>query len=164
MSVYRTKPSTQVGSRNGRRMYIRSTIIISGVIMFAAASTAFSRDVDVPKIDVQTLCRTRQATVDAVFTAQNSNALELCVSSEQDARDKLLARWATLSTLDKTSCVHPKAYSPSYLEWLGCIDTREYVHTLQISRPASAPTQGPCPTVKWQPDGSIVSVETCNLY
>ncbi len=144
-------------------MYVRSRIIVSGIILLAAASTAFSSDGSLPKIDIQTLCRMRQVTVDAVFSNQNANTFDSCVSSEQDARDKLVARWATISTLDKMSCVHPSAYSPSNLEWLGCIVTREYVRTLRAQRPVSAPEQRPCPTVKWQPDGSIASADTCDL-
>jgi hypothetical protein len=64
---------------------------------------------------------------------------------------------------DKLSCVHPTAYSPSYLEWLGCIMTREYVRTLRAERPTPTLMRGPCPIVNWQPDGSIASVDTCNL-
>ena len=109
-------------------MYVRSRIIISSIILLAAASTAWSRENSLPKIDFETLCRARQATIDAVFGKQNADTLESCVKSEQDARDKLLARWPTMTTLDKTYCIHPTEYSPSYLEWLGCIITREYAH------------------------------------
>src|SRR5271169_1164362 len=144
-------------------MYIRSRIIISGIILLAAAATALSSDNSLPKIDIQTICRARQATVDAVFGNGNVNTFDLCVRSKQDARDKLLARWATIPTLDKISCIHPTAYSPSYFEWLGCIITRDYVQTMRAARPASAPPPGPCPTVKWLPDGSIASVATCKL-
>ena len=144
-------------------MHIRSNIIISSIVFLAVTSTALAREGSLPKIEFQTLCRARQITIDAVFSNQNSNAFDSCVSSEQDARDKLLARWASIAALDKTYCIHPSAFSPSYLEWLGCIMTREFAQGLRKGRPVSAPVQGPCPHVTWKLDGTISSAEICNL-
>ena len=149
-------------------MYVRSRIIISNIIflataILAAASTAWSRENSLPKIDIETLCRHRQATADAVFGKQNADGFESCVQSEQDARDKLLARWPTMTTLDKTYCIHPTEYSPSYLEWLGCIMTREYAQTLPKERPDSALAPGACPHVTWNLDGTISSADACHL-
>lgn len=144
-------------------MHIQSIIIVTGTIFLAAASAALAGDGNLSKIDIQAVCRTRQATVDAVFSNQNSSTFESCTSSEQDARNKLLERWGTIPAEDKISCVHPAAYSPSYLEWLGCIVTREYVRALRAERPVAAPPRGPCPTVEWKSDGTIVGVVSCDL-
>ena len=150
-------------------MYVRSRIIISNIIFLAtasflaAASTAWTRENSLPKIDFETLCRARQATINAVFGKQNADTVESCIKSEQDARDKLLARWPTMAKLDKTYCIHPTDYSPSYLEWLGCIVTREYAQKLPKERPNSALTQGPCPHVTWKLDGTISSADPCHL-
>lgn len=145
-----------------RVMHIRSRVIVSSIIFLSVASTAWSRDGSLPNIDVQTLCRARQATINAVFGNQNADTFDSCVKSEHDARDKLLARWATMPTSEKANCVHPTAYSPSYLEWLGCIITREYAQTLPKVRPAAALAPGPCPHVTWKPDGTISSADTCH--
>lgn len=150
-------------------MYVGSRIIISNIIFlatvsfFAAASTAWSRENSLPKIDFERLCRARQATIDAVFGKQNGSTFESCVRSEQDARDKLLARWPTMTTLDITYCIQPTAFSPSYLEWLGCIITREYAQKLPKGRPDPALASGPCPHVTWKLDGTISSADPCHL-
>ncbi|MGA7101121.1 MAG: hypothetical protein WB019_12775, partial [Pseudolabrys sp.] len=81
--------------------------------------------------------------------------------NEQSAREKLVERWATTSALDKTSCVHPTGYSPSYSEWLGCLDTRDLVRTMRKDHPESMATSELCPKVNWQKDGSITSVVAC---
>ena len=76
--------------------------------------------------------------------------LILCVKNEQSARE-LAERWTTISALDKTSCVHPVGWSPSYSEWLGCLDII----------PNLWPASKLCPTVNWQLDGSITGVVAC---
>jgi hypothetical protein len=144
-------------------MYTRSKIIISGAIVFMAASAALSKDGGLPEIDLQKQCRATQKSTDELTGTKNPNAFDTCINNEQSAREKLVARWATISALDKTSCVHPTDFSPSYLEWLGCIDTRVYVQKMRTEHPASMPTLGRCPAVEWQSNGSIASVAACQL-
>ena len=142
-------------------MYIRSRIIIAGAIVVVAASAALSKDDGLPKIDLRKQCQATQHSTNALTGTNNPNAFDLCIKSEQSAREKLVERWATISTLDKASCVHPTDWSPSYFEWLGCIDTRAYVQKMRAEHPTSMPASGPCPTVKWQSDGSLTSVVVC---
>jgi hypothetical protein len=144
-------------------MYVLSKIIISGTIVLMTASAALSKDVVLPKIDLQKQCRTTQESTDALTGTKNPNAFDLCMTSEQSARDTLVARWATIPPLDKANCIHPTDWAASYIEWLGCIDTRVYVRTMRVEHPDSTPASGLCPAVKWQSDGSIASVATCNL-
>ncbi|MGC1947296.1 MAG: hypothetical protein WA679_07020, partial [Pseudolabrys sp.] len=67
--------------------------------------------------------------------------IDSCVKNEQSTRDKLTERWATISALDKTSCVQSAGWSPSYSEWLGCLDTREYVRTMRKLWPSRSCAQ-----------------------
>ena len=141
-------------------MYIR--IIISCAFVLIAASTASSKDVVLPKIDLQKQCRTTQTATDELTGVKNPNAFDLCITSEQSARDKLLERWATIPASDKASCIHPADWAPSYFEWLGCIDTRVYMRTTRKDHPNPMAVSALCPMVNWQPDGSVTSVVTCN--
>jgi hypothetical protein len=128
-----------------------------------AASAALSKDGALPKIDVEKQCRATQKATDDLTGTKNPNAFDLCMKSEQSAREKLADRWATIPTLDKTSCVRSTDWSPSYFEWLGCIDTRVYVRTMRTEHPTSMPASKLCPTVNWQSDGSITNVVACQL-
>jgi hypothetical protein len=128
-----------------------------------ASSAALSKEVALPIIDIQKQCRASQSTTDAMFGNKNTNAFERCVNSEQTARGKLVERWKTIPAVDKTGCIHPKDYSPSYFEWLGCIDTRVYVLKMRTERSISLPNSTICPTVRWQANGEIASVFACNL-
>jgi hypothetical protein len=144
-------------------MYIRLRIIISSAIVLVATSAALSKDGALPQLDLQKQCRATQNATDALTGTKNPDAFDLCLRSEQSAREKLLARWATIPSLDKTSCVHPADWSASYSEWLGCLDTRVYVQKMRTEHPTSMPASGLCPTVNWQSDGSITTMVACQL-
>jgi hypothetical protein len=68
-------------------MYIRSRIVISSAIVIMAASAALAKDVNLPKIDLQRQCRTTQTATDELTGVKNPNAFDLCINSEQSARD-----------------------------------------------------------------------------
>jgi hypothetical protein len=149
--------------RLGMTVHIRLRIIISGAIVLMAASAALSKDGSLPQIDLQKQCRTTQIATDALTGTKNPNAFDLCVTSEQSAREKLVERWPAIPPLDKASCIHPTDWAASYFEWLGCIDTRVYVRKMRTEHPDSIPTSDLCPTVKWKLDGSIASVAACDF-
>jgi hypothetical protein len=144
-------------------MHIQLRIIVAGAIVLMAASAALSKDGVLPKIDLQKQCRTTQEATDSLTGTKNPNAFDLCINSEQGARDKLIERWATIPASDKTWCIHSTEWSPSYFEWLGCIDTRVYVRTMRKEHPTTLPASGLCPNVNWQLDGSITSMVACRL-
>jgi hypothetical protein len=138
-------------------------MIISGAIILMAASAALSKDGGLPQFDIQKQCQKVQRAADELTGTKNPNALESCVRNEQSAGEKLTERWATISTLDRTSCVHPVGWSPSYSEWLRCLDARDYTRTMRKDHPESMAASKLCPTVSWQLDGSITSVAACPL-
>ena len=144
-------------------MHLLSKIIISSAIVLVATSAALSKNEGFPNIDLQARCRATQNATDALTGVKNPNAFDLCLKSEQGAREKLVARWATIPPLDRTSCIHSTDWSPSYFEWLGCLDTRVYVQKMRMDHTEAMATSGQCPTVKWQSDGSITSVVACQL-
>ena len=144
-------------------MHVRLRIVVAGATVLMAASAALSKDGGLPEFDIQKQCQQTQRATDELTGTKNPGALDLCVKSEQSAREKLAERWVTTSALDKTSCIHPADWSPSYFEWLGCLDTREYVRTMRKDHPTAMPASKLCPTVNWQSDGSITGVVACRL-
>ena len=67
--------------------------------------------------------------------------LDVCLSSEQAAREQIVKDWATFSAADKTQCVQPSVYLPSYIEWLTCLEMETYVRKPNSASPNS--TQHP---------------------
>ena len=141
----------------------RAAPLVAGAIILMAASAALSKDDGLPKLDIQKQCQKTQKATDEFTGTKNPDAFNLCVRTEQSAREKLAERWATTSALDKKSCVHPADWSPSYFEWLGCLDTRDYMRTMRKDHPETMTVSKLCPIVYWQLDGSIASVVTCQL-
>ena len=80
-------------------MLIQSQIIFSGVVLLMAASAALAKDDVLPKIDLQKRCRSTQNATDALTGTKNPNAFDLCMNSEQSAREKLVERWALFCRL-----------------------------------------------------------------
>ena len=144
-------------------MHIWSRIVVAGAIALMAASAALAKDGGLPKLDIQKQCEKTQIATDEFTGTKNPGAFDLCVKTELSAREKLAERWATTSALDKISCVHPAVWSPSYFEWLGCLDTRDYVQTMRKDHPEPMAASKLCPIVNWQLDGSITGVVTCQL-
>ena len=138
--------------RRDAAMYTLSRIGISCGVILMTSSAALSRDSGLPQFDIQKQCQKTQRAADE---------LTACVKNEQAAREKLAERWATTSALDKTACIHPTSWSPSYIEWLGCLETRDYVRTQRKDHPESMAVSNLCPKVNWQLDGSITSVVAC---
>ena len=48
--------------------------------------------------------------------------IEVCLSSENGARDQLVKDWATYSGTDRERCIRTAVYLPSYVEWLTCLE------------------------------------------
>jgi hypothetical protein len=142
-------------------MYTLSRIGISCAVILMTSSAVLSRDGGLPQFDIQKQCQKTQLAADELTATKNPNAFDSCVKNEQNAREKLAERWATTSALDKTACVHPTGWSPSYFEWLGCLETRDYVRTQRKDHPESTAASNLCPKVNWQLDGSITSVVAC---
>ena len=84
----------------------------------------------VPTIDIQKTCKAA-AVVTAGPSAQTD--INICVSSEQKARDQLVKDWAQYAAADKTRCVQagPRVYLPSYIVWLTCLEMETAVKKMR---------------------------------
>ena len=142
-------------------MYTLSRFGISCAVILMTSSAALARDGGLPHFDIQKQCQKTQRAADELTGTKIPGVIDACVKNEQSAREKLAERWATTSALDKTACVHPAGWSPSYSEWLGCLDTRNHVQTMRKDQPESMTVSKLCPTVNWQSDGSITSIVAC---
>src|SRR6185295_3078732 len=48
--------------------------------------------------------------------------LDACMKSEQASRDAIAAIWKEIPPSYKASCIDPRAYSASYIEWIACLE------------------------------------------
>ena len=144
-------------------MHIRSMIVISGAVVLIAATAALSKDGVLPKVDLEKQCTKSQQVTDSLTGTKNPGGFDSCIKNEQSARDKLIERWAAIPAPDKAMCIRPSEFSPSYFEWLGCIETRDHVRKLREKDPSPMRPSQLCPLVNWHSNGEITSVVACQL-
>jgi hypothetical protein len=72
-------------------------------------------------IDVRKTC---QAAAGVLTGVTSQNDVEICMSSEQRAREQIIKDWGQSAPADRTRCVQAgtKVYLPSYVEWLTCLE------------------------------------------
>ncbi|AMN43500.1 hypothetical protein [Rhodoplanes sp. Z2-YC6860] len=82
----------------------------------------------VPTIDLQKRCRTSAKSAQYLMGNSSGDAAEKafqsCMASEQGARAAILAAWKDIPPSYKNFCIRPNVYSPSYIEWIACLEMR----------------------------------------
>jgi hypothetical protein len=91
----------------------------------------------VPTVDIQKTCRVA-ASVTSGTTIQRD--IDICVSSEQKAREQIVRDWSQYAAGDKVRCVQagPRVYLPSYVEWLTCLEMETVVKKIREEQNAAA--------------------------
>ena len=156
----------------------KSKISLRALVVLAFASTASAKDSEPPNIDLQETCRVVERSIGAVFGNAINNYCETCVANEQASRQQLVKDWATYSASDKSLCMQPNVYQPSYSEWLTCAEMQRDVRRMRIERNTATPPRtsnrssvgrsrsgiNRCPIVQYGADGAMVSAIACALY
>jgi hypothetical protein len=104
-----------------------TTLLRTGAAALVFYVFAVAAEGRLPSIDVQASCA---ASAKAVFEATGDKTVataENCLKQENEARNQLMKRWDTFSSADRAQCIDPKAYMPSYVEWLTCFQMRQEV-------------------------------------
>lgn len=112
----------------------KSTFALSAAVTFFT-TFAVAQD-NFPEIDTQKLCRARAQSIEEMMgeTQVTSRTFDTCVNSEQQARAALVAAWKDIPPSYKASCVKPGVYSPSYAEWISCLELNIDVKILRSRR------------------------------
>jgi hypothetical protein len=105
------------------------------VVLTLASSTALAQS-SLPAIDIDNTCRlAANAMVQLMGGSTAGNDKEICLGSEQRARDQLVKDWSTYAADDRTRCVRTGVYLPSYVEWLTCLEMERDVRKMKIDMP-----------------------------
>jgi hypothetical protein len=97
-----------------------SAVIASVLIAFPAVA----KDAGLPGIDLQTICRSRAKALGETL-GDRSKTDELyagCLKSEQESKTALLAAWKDIPERHRASCIKPRDYAASYMEWISCLE------------------------------------------
>ncbi len=108
----------------------KSIAILSVVFVIVTGFAAEAKDDRLPTLDIQKVCRDRSNSILQLGTGLG-NPLEQSVRSEQQARAALTAAWKDIPPFYRTTCIHPNVYSPSYMEWIRCLELNIDVKNLR---------------------------------
>jgi hypothetical protein len=97
-------------------MFLPSAPVVMGLYVLVESTGV------VPTIDVATSCRAAQKAITAILKDAKMANVESCLTQEAEARKILVRDWASYAAADRTRCIKPASYMPSYVEWLTCLE------------------------------------------
>ena len=93
------------------------------IVVFAETAHA-----QVLTINIQETCRAAAGVMVSLMGGSTSqNDVEICLESENKARQQLLKDWSTFQASDREGCIQANVYLPSYIEWLTCFEMNKSV-------------------------------------
>jgi hypothetical protein len=113
---------------------IGSLVVVAVLAAGLAGDAVAARD-SVPTIDIRNTCKVAAgAMVQLMGGSTVEKDIEVCLGSEQSARDQLVKDWDTYSARDRGRCVIPGVYLPSYVEWLTCLEMERDARKMNIGQ------------------------------
>ena len=112
----------------------KARVILAAAMLFPA-SLAVAQD-QLPNIDAQRVCTIRSKASEELIGDKQAAArtFDTCMRSEQDARDALSAAWKDIPPSYRATCIRPNVHSPSYLEWISCLELNIDVKALRTKK------------------------------
>ena len=105
--------------------------VISDYVLLAASAGP-------PGIDIQKTCRESDRAITAIFGNSTAAIFENCMRQEQADQAQIVKDWASYPAADKTHCVQPTVYMPSYVEWLTCLEIARDVRRMRAENTPTA--------------------------
>jgi hypothetical protein len=107
-------------------------------IMFGSTDTTRAQ---IPHINIEETCRAAaRAMVGLMGGSPTEQDRNVCLDSEQKAREQIIKDEATYSSADKRRCMRTGVYLPSYVEWLTCLEMERDVRKLRLGQPPATDT------------------------
>ena len=79
------------------------------------------------------------------------NDVEICLETENKARQQMLKDWSTYQPSDRAGCVQANVYLPSYVEWITCFEMNKSVREARQQGRAMAGLTNPDGTLTLPP-------------
>jgi len=116
-------------------MMLKSKVTLTVAAILCMSYAAAAKD-GVPSINSEKVCRDRAASTAEMMGDKTTQpqVLDSCLRSEQEARAALVAAWKDIPASYKAACVKPNVYSPSYAEWLSCLELNIDVKTARSKK------------------------------
>jgi hypothetical protein len=100
------------------------SILASTLVLVAASGGP-------PKVNIEATCRASEIEIKKVFGDDTKVTTSGCLMQENAALDELVKTWAMFTPADRTQCVQPRGYMPSYVEWLTCLESQKELRRIR---------------------------------
>jgi hypothetical protein len=139
MSLFPISTAHAAAARSRLRPNIATPAVIAGVIAGLAAVLADPARAQVPTVDIQKTCQSAATAMIGLGSPGSTRDEEICLKSENDARERMIKDWSSFESSDRKDCIQPKSYLPSYIEWLTCFEMNKNVREMRQRGQAMPP-------------------------
>jgi hypothetical protein len=111
-------------------------------ILVAVAVCAFphAAQAQLPSIDIQNTCKAAAGVMLNLMGGSTvHNDVQICLDSEDKARQQILKDWSNFTASDRAGCVQAQVYLPSYVEWLTCFEMNRVVREARAAQGRALP-------------------------
>jgi hypothetical protein len=113
----------------------RSTIVLAAATALFMPVAAAAQNA-VPKIDMEKHCRSRAKASEEMMGDKKAGtqAFDTCLRYEQAAKAAIEEAWTKIPPAYKQKCIQTGIYSPSYAEWISCLEINIDIKALPSKR------------------------------
>src|SRR5262245_46228407 len=108
---------------------IVNAFVVSGAILVASNAP--------PTVDIHRTCDASTSELRRLFGDQTIASTESCVKQQMDALEKIKTDWSSYPASDRSRCIRPEEFLPSYVEWLTCLEMEKEVRRIRGRDPTS---------------------------
>ena len=111
---------------------LSNVAVAAGVAAAIVSGFVGTTQAQVPQIDINQTCRSAAAAMVILMGGSTSQRdFDICLDSEQKAREQIGKDWSTYAADDRTQCLQSQVYLPSYIEWLTCLEMETAVKKMR---------------------------------
>jgi len=104
-------------------MALQSKAALAAAALIVSALAALAQSA-LPTIDIEKQCRNRAKASQELMGDKTVPAglYERCKKSEEEAKAAMVKAWKDIPAKYRTMCIRPADHSPSYVEWIACLE------------------------------------------
>jgi hypothetical protein len=133
-----------LGARSTRSRFqsiLKPAIMAAAIAGALSAWTGTAGAQQLPSINIQQTCQIASVVMVSLLGGSSTqNDVNICLETENKAREQILKDWSAYQASDREGCVQPAVYLPSYVEWLTCFEMNKVVRESRASRGAGGAT------------------------
>jgi hypothetical protein len=139
MRAFLTSPAHAETAGSTLRPIVANATIIAAAIAGLAGVFAGTAQAQVPTVNIKKTCQAAATAMVSLGTPDTARDEEICLKSENDARERMIKDWSSFEASDRKDCIQPKTYLPSYIEWLTCFEMNKNVREMRQKGQSMAP-------------------------